>query len=351
MKLSPPQQRALMTAVNGRIQARPNTLEFLVRHDLAECRTEQCGTTRRTVVHHYVTDTGRVARGEIIAARATPGTRISTPMGKGTVTGKEGREGGSWVVLFRPDGQAETNIHAIPAMSVYLHLLCARCDAIGDNSMPARGMLCGFCAAQEDREDSPETRGRTAALHVRSGRLSRASRSFADQSAPSSEDGARRPLPRIAFESEVCTRCSGTGRRSFGRVCFKCNGTKRSLTRRGQRACTAYQAAVAKRCTVTMRELEPGDVIWHLTSGNRRGWVTVRFKREYEADPARGVLETSGKGYLGPFGTRFTIYRPDVLREIRTDIAKRFKGASLAEPEPGDPESDDRRAATSAAHP
>ncbi|TJZ96251.1 hypothetical protein [Actinacidiphila oryziradicis] len=77
--------------------------------------------------------------------------RISTPVRTGTVTGRSySPADDSHGVVFQLDGGAEGDDSLISAESPYLHRLCTPCDTVGDDSLPARGTLCGFCAAQED---------------------------------------------------------------------------------------------------------------------------------------------------------------------------------------------------------
>jgi hypothetical protein len=121
VKLSTAQQLAITTTTGAPVKARPNTLASLVRLGLAEARTEH-SSTGRAVVRHYLTrqaapsamtcsaeNIERQQRGEIPAAWAQPGVRISTPAGTGTVTGRSYfPTHDSHGVMFRLDDRAET---------------------------------------------------------------------------------------------------------------------------------------------------------------------------------------------------------------------------------------------------
>jgi hypothetical protein len=79
-------------------------------------------------------------------------------------------------------------------------------------------------------------------------------------------------------------------------------------------------------CGVPLTELAPGDVI----EENGR-WVTVKSVQPREHDDELWVLATSGKGVAARPGTIFKLYRPELLNEIRADIARIYAGATLAE--------------------
>jgi hypothetical protein len=170
VKLSKAQRLAITTTTGAPVEARPNTLASLVRLGLAEARTER-SSTGHAVVRHYLTEPGRTVRndmrsaenaereqrGEVPAAWAQPGVRISTPAGRGTVTGREYfPTHDSHGVVFRLDDRAEGDDNLISATSPYLHRLCTRCDTVGDDLMPARGTLCGYCAAQDDDTEAQQ---------------------------------------------------------------------------------------------------------------------------------------------------------------------------------------------------
>lgn len=170
MKLSQAQRLAITTTIGSQVEARPNTLASLVRLGLAERRTERGRLTGRAMARHYLTEAGRTVRndirtaeqaereqrGDVPAPWATRGVRISTPVGNGTVTGRSySPADDSRYVVFRLDGRAEGDENMIAAISPHLHRLCTRCDTVGDDSLPARGTLCGYCAAQ-DAATEPE---------------------------------------------------------------------------------------------------------------------------------------------------------------------------------------------------
>lgn len=65
---------------------------------------------------------------------------------------------------------------------------------------------------------------------------------------------------KTVFETEVCSRCGGTGHYSFNgehSICYKCDGKKIALTKRGQ---AARQYYLDKR-TITPEQVKVGDVI------------------------------------------------------------------------------------------
>ena len=63
------------------------------------------------------------------------------------------------------------------------------------------------------------------------------------------------------FESEICSRCGGTGHFSYNQLtgtrCFKCNGNQKSFTKRGL-AAALYLKSLR---TVKASELKIGDLI------------------------------------------------------------------------------------------
>lgn len=65
-----------------------------------------------------------------------------------------------------------------------------------------------------------------------------------------------------SFETEVCSRCGGSGRFSFnlmtGDTCFKCRGKGNCYTKRGQVAIDYYRELLK----VPVTELKIGDLIW-----------------------------------------------------------------------------------------
>lgn len=84
------------------------------------------------------------------ASTLTPGTRISVPLGNGTVLRTEpgGQDDRAPYAFFRLDGQPEGSESAIVAGSPYLWRLCDVCDTVGDDSMPGSDTTCGYCLAK-----------------------------------------------------------------------------------------------------------------------------------------------------------------------------------------------------------
>jgi hypothetical protein len=150
------------------------------------------------------------------------------------------------------------------------------------------------------------------------------------------------------FETQVCTRCHGSGKYSFcldyGDKCFKCAGSGHILTKRGA-AAKAYHAEL---CTIPASQVKVGDRI--AATGFTRGMqafsyvatvteirsrratkttvkrmredgktLDVSYKIEYSETDGFSVLGSSGatiefpgtKGYDGKDGTtleKFTEY-------------------------------------------
>lgn len=64
--------------------------------------------------------------------------------------------------------------------------------------------------------------------------------------------------PATLFESEMCSRCGGSGRHSrcamYGTTCFRCSGRGITLTKRGALAQEYYR----KLCCLPAQEITPG---------------------------------------------------------------------------------------------
>ena len=108
-----------------------------------------------------------------------------------------------------------------------------------------------------------------------------------------------------SFESEICSRCLGSGHfsrcRMYGTTCFRCAGKGRTLTKRGE-AAMAYLRLLRSK---PVAEIQPGDVVeipgggpfparwetvdaaWiaagHALGCSRGGMVRVRQTREQSA--------------------------------------------------------------------
>lgn len=72
------------------------------------------------------------------------------------------------------------------------------------------------------------------------------------------------------FETETCSRCSGTGKHSwcamYRDICFKCRGSGKTYTKRGQIAVNYLRASQQILAT----DIKPGDQIF-----DHRGYRTV----------------------------------------------------------------------------
>jgi hypothetical protein len=83
-------------------------------------------------------------------------------------------------------------------------------------------------------------------------------------------------VAKIAWESDTCSRCFGTGRMpysAYGGVCFKCNGNRVCITAAGRAARKAFMAARREACTLAeAQDLVVGDKI--STDGERFHTVT-----------------------------------------------------------------------------
>jgi len=82
---------------------------------------------------------------------------------------------------------------------------------------------------------------------------------------------------KATFESEVCTRCLGSGKyshcASYGDRCFRCAGAGKTLTKRGA-AAKAYRETLR---TKRIDQLVAGDRIWNngVPGYIAGGWDTV----------------------------------------------------------------------------
>ena len=94
-------------------------------------------------------------------------------------------------------------------------------------------------------------------------------------------------MPTI-FETEVCSRCGGTGHYSFNGEhsrCYKCDGQNgaRAFTKRGAAAKAFYEASL----TVPVCEIKPGMMVRDITRGIKQ--LTVE-KIETYMPTARGWI-------------------------------------------------------------
>ena len=102
--------------------------------------------------------------------------------------------------------------------------------------------------------------------------------------------------PATFFESDVCSRCAGSGHYSrcamYGTTCFRCAGRGITLTKRGERA----QAFSRALCCLPAQEITPGMRL-HV-DGATRGFRTVTFSGFREGDTG-GFRQPDGS--LQPF--------------------------------------------------
>jgi hypothetical protein len=125
------------------------------------------------------------------------------------------------------------------------------------------------------------------------------------------------PEPRtIRFESTVCGRCKGAGRRNdagWGAnhhgICYRCHGAGTVLTGNGYRASQAYSKMRDERLGATWGELADGEVFQHDGKYYRKGeheWLRL-------AD-----------------GIKVHRHNGPATRKMWKEIAARYKGATLA---------------------
>ena len=105
-------------------------------------------------------------------------------------------------------------------------------------------------------------------------------------------------LMKTHFETEVCSRCHGSGKYSycerFADICFKCQGDKIALTKRGAVAKTYLE----NLCTVTAENLKIGDrvSVSGMTMGGSR-YSYIAAVTEINNNPYDGFISSS---FIGP---------------------------------------------------
>jgi hypothetical protein len=95
------------------------------------------------------------------------------------------------------------------------------------------------------------------------------------------------------FETQVCTRCHGSGKYSFcldyGDKCFKCAGSGHILTKRGAAAKAYYETL----CTIPAAQVKIGDRI--AASGMTRGCQVFNYVGTVTAIKSREGVRTTVK--------------------------------------------------------
>lgn len=90
---------------------------------------------------------------------------------------------------------------------------------------------------------------------------------------------AAKPVTAIAYETEDCSRCGGSGTMPYsvyGGACFKCNRKGRTMTRAGRTAHAKAQEWAAANLTVAASSVKVGDRI--VTSSGTRTVTAVDVK-------------------------------------------------------------------------
>lgn len=103
------------------------------------------------------------------------------------------------------------------------------------------------------------------------------------------------------FETEMCSRCQGTGKYSFCEryrdVCFKCAGAKVVYSKRGLAAKRYFDGL----CTVAAKDLKVGDRI--RTDGMTNGGASYSYTATITA------IDTNGGGEVICNGVAYTLLR------------------------------------------
>lgn len=127
------------------------------------------------------------------------------------------------------------------------------------------------------------------------------------------------------FETEICSRCGGTGHYSyclsFGTICFKCRGTGRCYTKRGKAARFFFENLLSMPAS----KLQPGMKVKALviTEGGNVGgtqWSTIE-KIEPESEPDRLTMVTEFCTFHRVPTT--DLYRVASTAEVKTEARTR----------------------------
>ncbi len=121
---------------------------------------------------------------------------------------------------------------------------------------------------------------------------------------------------RQMLETEVCSRCGGSGRHSYcqswGTVCFRCQGVKRTLTKRGAAASKHLRQLRSKK----LPDIRPGDSV-------RVDWPKVYWANVQAILPqAEGgfTMECEGIRFAGL--TSDSVFRVRQSREEATETLR-----------------------------
>lgn len=72
---------------------------------------------------------------------------------------------------------------------------------------------------------------------------------------------------KLTFETQVCTRCGGTGQHSFnqrdGFICWGCGGSGKSHTKAAGKAINSLKKLKEERMSVIVTELKKGDKVFY----------------------------------------------------------------------------------------
>lgn len=115
----------------------------------------------------------------------------------------------------------------------------------------------------------------------------------------------RKVLHKDIFETQVCSRCDGSGHYSWnamtGSRCFGCGGRGWQLTKRGAAALEAWTAAWKQ--TKKVRDLQPGERV--SVRDSVRGkvlYLTVESSEADDLNPGRWMVRFAPGQALGGYG-------------------------------------------------
>jgi hypothetical protein len=136
------------------------------------------------------------------------------------------------------------------------------------------------------------------------------------------------------FETETCSRCSGTGRYSYcqmyGDTCFKCHGKGRVYTNRGQAAKAYYESL----CTMPLEKLEVGMVIWNDNFFGKPGWAAVESIKADELNSGMTTVNTAKLGQGVYAGKLFRVRQSPEQYAAKMSLAVAFERSLLVSGKP-----------------